>query len=127
MSSIILTFPILEGKVEAWRRFCQELSDVHRKAYETSRLRLGITFERLALVETTYGATAINSLEAFDIDRTLSEMITSDLEFDIWYRKQVQELYGIDLAGYIQLEQREPILENQDVLFEWASHEKVSG
>ena len=33
MSGIVLTFPILAGKVEAWRRFCQELSGSRLKLY----------------------------------------------------------------------------------------------
>jgi len=125
VSSIVLTFPIMEGKVEDWRLFCQELSDTHQTLYEASRVALGITHERLALVETPYGATAINSIEASDIDRTLSKMLTSNLEFDVWYRKKVQELYDIDLAGYIQFEQREPLSVNPDVLFEWVLPAKV--
>ena len=43
MSGIVLTFPILAGKVEAWRRFCQEISGSRRQMYEASRQRLGIT------------------------------------------------------------------------------------
>ena len=44
MAGIILTFPIVAGKVEAWRRFCQELSGSRRQMYESSRQRLGITW-----------------------------------------------------------------------------------
>ena len=64
MSGIVLTFPILAGKVEAWRRFCQELAGSRRKPYEASRQRLGITRERLALVETAFGSTAVTIMEA---------------------------------------------------------------
>jgi hypothetical protein len=59
MSGIVLTFPILAGKVEAWLRFCQELSGSRRKPYDASRQRLGIAREQLALVDTTFGATAV--------------------------------------------------------------------
>ena len=64
MSGIVLTFPILAGKVEAWRRFCQELLGSRRKPYEASRQRLGITREQLALVDTAFGATAVTTLES---------------------------------------------------------------
>ena len=64
MPGIVLTFPILAGKVEAWRRFCQELSGSRRRMYEASRQRMGITRERLALVETAFGSTAVTTLEA---------------------------------------------------------------
>ena len=86
MSGIVLTFPILDGKVEAWRRFCQELCGFRRMPYEASRQRLGITRERLALVETAFGATAVTTLEAPDVAQALGQIIASILPFDIWYR-----------------------------------------
>jgi len=119
MSGIILTFPILDGKVEAWRRFCQELSGFRRKPYEASRQRLGITCERLALVDTAFGATAVNTLEAPDVAQALGQIIASDLPFDVWYRERLQELHGINLAGYEQFAQPMPIPHNQELLFEW--------
>lgn len=120
MSGIVLTFPILAGKVEAWRRFCQELSGSRRQTYEASRQRLGITFERLALVETAFGSTAVITLEGPKVSQALGQIIASLLPFDIWYRERLQELHGVDLAGYEQFSQRAPLPENQEVHFEWA-------
>lgn len=119
MSGIILTFPILNGKVEAWRRFCQELYGFRRTPYEASRQRLGITLERLALVETAFGATAVTTLEAPDVAQVLGEIIASDLPFDVWYREKLQELHGVNLAGYEQFAQATPLPPNQELLFEW--------
>lgn len=119
MSGIVLTFPILAGKVEAWRRFCQELAGSRRKPYEASRQRLGITCERLALVETAFGATAVTTLEAPDVDRALGQIIASGLPFDVWYRERLQKLHGINLAGYEQFAQPTPLPLNQEVHFEW--------
>lgn len=127
MPGIVLTFPILAGKVEAWRRFCQELSGSRQQMYEASRQRLGITFERLALVETTFGATAVTTLEAPDVNRALGQIIASDLPFDIWYRDRLQELHGVNLAGYKQFAQRTPLPHNQELLFEWKLNAGVSG
>jgi hypothetical protein len=119
MSGIVLTFPILAGKVEAWRRFCQELSGSRREMYEASRQQLGITFERLALVETAFGATAVTTLESSDVNRALGQIIASNLPFDRWYRERLQELHGVNLAGYEQFAQRKPLPNNQEVHFEW--------
>ncbi|MBL7161080.1 MAG: hypothetical protein ISS57_00630 [Anaerolineales bacterium] len=120
MSGIILTFPILTGKVEAWRRFCQELSGSRKQMYISSRRRLGITLERLALVDTAYGATAVTTLEAPDVGWALGQIITSSLPYDRWYRERVQELHGINLAGYEQYVQPVPPSQNQELLFEWS-------
>jgi hypothetical protein len=119
MSGIVLTFPILAGKVEAWRRFCQELAGSHRQPYEASRQGLGITRERLALVETAFGSIAVTILEAPDIDRALGQIISSSLPFDVWYRERLHELHGINLSGYEQYAQPVPLPVNQEVHFEW--------
>ena len=119
MSGIVLTFPILDGKVEAWRRFCQELCSFRRKPYEASRRRLGITCERMALVETAFGATAVTTLEAPDVAQALGQIIASVLPFDLWYRKKLQELHGVNLAGYEQFARPMLLPPNQELLFEW--------
>jgi len=127
MSGIVLTFPILSGKVEAWRRFCQELSGSRRQPYEASRQRMGITRERLALVETTFGATAVTTLEAPDVDRALGQIIASEIPFDVWYRERLQKLHGINLSGYEQFAQPTPVPDNQELLFEWKLHSNIGG
>ena len=127
MSGIVLTFPILSGKVEAWRRFCQEISGSRRKPYEASRQRMGITRERLALVETAFGATAVTTLEAPDVDRALGQIIASEIPFDVWYRERLQKLHGINLAGYEQFAQPAPLPDNQELLFEWTLISSVEG
>jgi len=127
MSGIVLTFPILDGKVEAWRRFCQELYGFRQKRYEASRQRLGITRERLALVETTFGATAVTTLEAPDVAQALGQIIISVLPFDVWYREKLVELHGVNLAGYEQFAQPTPLPSNQELLFEWKLNSTAGG
>ena len=127
MPGIILTFPIVAGKVEAWQRFCQELSGSRRQPYEASRRRLGITRERLALVETTFGSAAVTTLEAPDVDRALGQIIASKLPFDRWYREQVRDLHGINLAGYEEFLQQTPLPPNQELIFEWSLLSSADG
>ncbi len=126
LSGFVLTLPIRAGKVEAWRRFCQELSGSRRKLYEESRQRLGITLERMALVETAYGSTVVITLEALDLDRALGQMINSVLPFDIWYRERLQDLYGIKLVRYEQFSMRTSLPGNQELIFEWSESFRVS-
>ena len=120
MSGIILTLPIVAGKVEAWRRFCQEMSDSRKSGHEAARLQQGITRERLALIETEYGSAAVTTFEADDVSRALNEILTSMLPFDRWYREQVQILHNITLDGYRQFSLSIPLPEEQELLFDWA-------
>ena len=119
MPSIVLTLPIMAGKVEAWRRFCQEMSGSRLQMYEASRRRLGITHERLALVETAFGSVTVTTLEAQDVGQALGQIITSVLPFDCWYREQVQELHGVNLAAHEHFAQQVLPAQNQELLFEW--------
>lgn len=119
MAGIILTLPILAGKVEAWRRFCQEMSGSRRTSHEASRLHQGITRERLALIETPFGAAAVTTFEAENVVEAFGEILSSDLPFDRWYREQIQVLHGVSLVGYEQFTRPLTILENQEMLFEW--------
>jgi hypothetical protein len=73
----------------------------------------------LALVDTAFGATAVTTLEAPDVAQALGQIIASDLPFDVWYRERLQELHGINLAGYEQFAQPMPIPHNHELLFEW--------
>jgi len=121
MSGIVMSNPIAPGKVEAWRRFCQELGGARRKNYEASRRRLGITRERLGLVETSFGSAAITAIDAPNVGQAMGEIMTSDLPFDRWYRGKIQELQGVGQASYGLLSERPPLSEGQELLFEWTS------
>ncbi len=119
MPGIVLTFRILPGKVEAWRRFCQEMAGSRSTLYEASRRRLGITRERMALVENAFGAAAVTTFEAQNIGLALGQIISSNLPFDDWYRQQLDELHGVNLTRYEQFAQPAPASQPQELLFEW--------
>jgi hypothetical protein len=119
MPGIILTFPIVAGKVEAWRRFCQEMAGSRYVMYEASRRVLGITYERMALVETAFGSATITTLEADDIGLTLNQILTSDAPFDRWYREQIQDLHSVGLESYPEFLATESPYHHQEMYFEW--------
>jgi len=120
MPSLVLTFPIVADKVEAWRRFCQEMSGSRLLMYKASRKRLGITYEKLALVETPFGSTAVTTLEAKDMGQALGQLITSIFPFDLWYREQLLELYGVTLGSYEKFSQPAQNANKSKIHFEWS-------
>ena len=119
MPGIVLTLPIAAGKVEAWRRFCQEISGSRCQQYEASRRRLGITAERMALIENLAGSAAVTTVEADDLGLALANMISSDQLFDSWYRERLQDLHGVSLNRYLEFAQPVPADHLQELLFEW--------
>lgn len=119
MSGVVLTLPIAAGKVEAWRRFCQELAGSRRHQYEASRRRLGITAERLSLIESPSGSASVTTLEASDVGMALAQMIGSSQPFEIWYRGRLQDLHGVNLTHYEEFAVPTPPSHPQELLFEW--------
>ncbi len=98
MPTVSLTLPILPGKNESWRRFCQEIDGARRGAYEASRQRLGIVRETLRLVEARQGEAVLLTIEAADLGRALGGIASSSAPFDRWFRYQLQRLHGLSFA-----------------------------
>ena len=98
MHALACVLPILPGKQEEWRRFCQVLLGSRRGAYEESRRRLGITRELAWLSAALQGDLAIVYLEAEHAEQVLPLLVASDLPFDRWFRQQLLELHGLDVT-----------------------------
>ena len=60
-----------------------------------------------------------NLEESPDVAQSLGQIIASNFPFDVWYRERIQELHGVNLAGYEQFAQPTPLPQNQEVHFEW--------
>ena len=97
--ALILAAPILPGKTEAWRRFVQETSELHRHEYEASRRHLGIVAEWLWLVTIERRETAVIAVMATRPERIWGEIAVSERLFDLWYRQQLVRLLGIELPS----------------------------
>lgn len=54
-------------------------------------------------------------------------IITSGLPFDRWYRERLQELHGINLAGYEQFVKPAPPPQDQELFFEWTLASGLDG
>lgn len=94
---LILVSPILPGRVEAWRRFVQDMAEGQSEAYAASRSRMHIHAERLWINETADGAIAVMVIEADHPDRAMQALATSQHPFDRWFRQQILALLGHDL------------------------------
>lgn len=99
MATVTFAAPILPGKLEAWRRFTQEMRGSRAEEHAQSRQRLGMTSETSYLQRTPQGDLAIIAFNADDPQRAFVGLATSDAPFDRWFREKVRELHGIDLTA----------------------------
>jgi hypothetical protein len=109
---LAFTLPILPGKQEAWRRFCQELLESRYWEYEESRQRLGITKEVTWFAQTVQGEMAIVCLEAEHPEQLFPGLAASDLPFDGWLRQKLLELHGLDVTKL-------PYGSTHELIFTW--------
>lgn len=98
MAVLAFALPILPGKQEAWRRFCQELLESRSDEYKESRRRLGISREVTWFAQTAQGEMALIYMEADHPEQVFSALAASGLPFDDWLRQQLVELHGFEVA-----------------------------
>jgi hypothetical protein len=91
-------FPILPGKEQAARDFAAECVGARNKGFEAQHVRSGLTRETWALQQTPMGSFMLVWFEAPDVEKSFTDLATSDDEFTLWFRDQVKDLTGVDLG-----------------------------
>jgi hypothetical protein len=99
MTALAFVAPILPGKLEAWRRFNQETLGRWRSQHDAANSRSGITRELAWLQQTPDGDLAIIYLEVEDPERLFADLAISDDPYTAWFRQQVLDIHGLDLAA----------------------------
>ena len=90
-------WPILPGRVEAWRRFLQEMLGTRRLEVGEMYRRLGITRALVWLASLPQGEAAVVYLEAMQPERVIRDLGKSSLPVDRWYKQCIYKLHGLDL------------------------------
>ncbi len=97
MDHVCVVFPILPGKTEDARAFQREL-DTERKAdYDRSERRIGITKEYWFIASVPSGDQLVVYMESPDFNRALGMFVASRDEFDLWFKRRLAEVTGLDL------------------------------
>src|SRR3712207_258595 len=95
----LFVWQVSADQEEPWRRFLQELSGSRFEEYAKSRRRLGIFAESMWFVpKPSGGGAAVVFLEAEDPKRALRKLAESEVPFDSWFRREMHELFGCDVA-----------------------------
>lgn len=94
-TTVVWAAPVLPGKSEGWRRFCQELMGSRRREYAASRQRLGIRQETSWLVATAQGKVAVLCWEETDRRGAWQALLASERPFDRWFRRQLERFLDL--------------------------------
>lgn len=92
-----IIIPILPGKVEAWRRFLQELEGSQADEFSVWCENIGVEIKQIILHDSLGGS--LVSFTIFSNDPTLvsSKLSGHSSPFSHWFIDQVHTLHGLDL------------------------------
>jgi len=96
MATFASASPLLPGKLDAWRKFTQEMAGPRKKEHDESRRRLGVTIERAWYQPTPMGDLVVVYGEANDVAGFFGGLAASQEPFDVWFKQQIKELHGVD-------------------------------
>lgn len=91
-------FPVLPGKDDAGRSFAKELGGARHDQFTAQQRRADITRETWSLQQTPMGYVMLVWFDG-DIDKAFTNLATDDDDFTKWFRAQVLEISGFDLAA----------------------------
>lgn len=91
-------FPIKAGKEEAARAFAVETMGARRAEFAAHHARATNTRETWTLQETLMGSFMLVWFEG-DIEKAFADLATDDSDFMKWFRGQVDDVTGFDLAA----------------------------
>ena len=95
MRSLLVTAPIVPGKLDAWRRFAAAVLGERRTAYEAALREGGLTRLRVWHHRGPGGAdTAVVQYDGPAPERFLERIMTATDEFAQWFRAQGAECHG---------------------------------
>lgn len=91
-------FPITAGKEEAARKFAAETIGARKAGYEALQAGSSITRETWSMQETPMGSFMLVWFEG-DVEKAFSHLAADNSEFGIWFKGQVLDITGVDLAA----------------------------
>jgi hypothetical protein len=91
-------FPVLPGKEDAAREFARETTGPRLKDFTEQQSRADITRETWAIQETPAGSFVLVWFEG-NVEEAFADVGANQGEFATWFRAQVKDVCGVDLAA----------------------------
>jgi hypothetical protein len=105
-------FPVLPGKEDAARAFAKETVGARREQFAAEQGQASVSRETWTLQQTPMGSFVLVWFEG-DVEAAFANLAEGQDEFNVWMRKQIQDLTGVDMAA----PNEDPLPE---VLLDWA-------
>ena len=97
MQQICLVLPVTAGSADDARAFMQELETARKPDYARSEERIGITKEVWWLAALPAGEALVAYMETEDFERALGLFSQSRDDFDLWFKRCMADVAGVDL------------------------------
>lgn len=91
-------YPVLPGQDDAARSFAKDLGGARHDQFTAQQRRADVTRETWSLQQTPMGSVMLIWFDG-DIDKAFTNLANDDDEFATWFRAQVLEISGFDLAA----------------------------
>lgn len=97
MDHVCIALPVLPGKAADARVFLNQLDGAQRDAFDASERRIGISKELWFLAALPAGDHLVGYMESADFGTALQSFVTSRDAFDLWFKRQMLNVTGVDL------------------------------
>lgn len=114
MFKVAFFAPIAEGKTEQARQFAKDWSGARKQEHEESRRRFGMSVESTWLQQTPQGNFLVIYTESENREKMHEGFSKSQEPYDVWFRQQISEIFGFDMAGEEDDGPNENLLDWQD-------------
>ena len=99
MGTVAFAAPLLPGKTDAWQKWIAEMNGPRAAELADLNARHGLTRHAAWLQQTPHGDLVVVIHEGPGAEDLMPKIAASENEFDVWFRTNVEELHGLDLAN----------------------------
>lgn len=100
MPSMLITAPILPGRLDTWRHCCEAIVGEHKEAYHHAIREGGLTRLRVWHHHAPDGTDhAVVLYEGPAPEKFLGRVATESDPFTTWFRAQLADVHGMDFSA----------------------------
>ena len=94
----VVLAPIVEGKLDAWKQWTEELSGPRKEGLADFNRRYGLTRHAAWLAETPAGPMVVALHQGPGGDELMPKLGPSQIAFDVSFKQRLIEFHGMDVT-----------------------------